>query len=257
MRSATRPLIRRSVAGRPAARWSVAGRPAAQRWVARRPAARWWVAGRPAARWSTAAVAALLVLLAGCAGGGDGDAAAPPDATEEPAPALAACDGLTSPPPNAPERPADSDAVDGSDGMALPALTLPCFIDDVPFDLSRLRGPAVVNLWASFCLPCLDELPALQRLADRAGDRVHVVGVVTADSRTKAAWLADDLDLTFASLYDREERLSVALGRYGLPVTAFVDGQGRVVHVYQGEPFDDQRLAGLIEEHLGVAVESG
>lgn len=195
-----------------------------------------------------ALIAAAAVLLAGCSR----DPGPGPAAAGEPVPVLsmADCAALTAPPPDAP-------ATAGHSADQLPELTLPCFVDEQPFPLAQLRGPAVVNLWASFCLPCLEELPVLQRFADRAAGQVHVVGVVTADSHTKAAWLADDLDLRFPSLYDRDERLSIALGRYGLPVTAFVDAQGRLVHVYQGEPFDDQRLGALVEEHLGVAVEGG
>jgi thiol-disulfide isomerase/thioredoxin len=212
----------------------------------------------------------MALVLTGCTGG-DGDLGA----GEPPVSPLASCDGLTAPPPGSePGRPdsgqrdsgqpdpGQRDSAPANPGLpppaaALPPLSLSCFTGGEPFALAQLRGPAVVNLWASWCPPCRDELPALQRLADRAAGRVHVVGVVTADTRARAAALAADLDLRFPALHDPDEELLAAAGRVGLPVTLFVDREGGLRHVYQGEPFDEHRLTELVEQYLQVSVPAG
>jgi thiol-disulfide isomerase/thioredoxin len=95
--------------------------------------------------------------------------------------ALAGCTAEAQP-PAAPASPfadcAELTPTAGSTGK-LPDLTLPCFTGGRPVGLADLRGPAVINLWASWCGPCRTELPAMQRLADQAGDRLRVVGVDT------------------------------------------------------------------------------
>jgi len=114
----------------------------------------------------------------------------------------------------------------------------------------------VINLWASWCHPCRKELPVFQHLADTMGERVHVVGVDTRDERESAQSLAADLGITYPNLVDRDELLRTALGRSTLPLTLFVDGQGRIRHVHDAGALDDDALAGLLQRHLGVAMAS-
>jgi cytochrome c biogenesis protein CcmG/thiol:disulfide interchange protein DsbE len=188
----------------------------------------------PGARWFAPSL--LLVLLAGCTPSGS-TADAPAEVTP-----FADCTALTAAPSGAPA---------GSSAVGLPDVTLPCFTGGKPVRLADLRGPAVVNLWAVWCLPCRDELPAMQRLADRTAGRLHVVGVNTRDDRPAAASFAVDKGITIPTLYDRDERLRLALGRTGLPITVFVDGSGHT-HVYNSVGLTDATLAELVAEHTGV-----
>jgi thiol-disulfide isomerase/thioredoxin len=134
----------------------------------------------------------------------------------------------------------------------LPDLELPCFTGEQPVRLTGLRGPAVINLWASWCEPCREELPAMQRLADRTAGRLTVLTVDTGDRRDAAASFAAAKDVSLPTLYDRERKLASALGRITLPVTVFVDASGRT-HV-DPMPFDDARLAATVAERTGVTV---
>jgi thiol-disulfide isomerase/thioredoxin len=154
---------------------------------------------------------------------------------------LAGCDGLDSPPPRA------GPAVTG-EGEDLPELELSCFTGGEPFNLGALRGPAVVNLWASWCPPCREELPALQRYADAHTGQVHVLGVITADSRDAATALAADLGISLPGLTDPDATLRARLGGV-LPVTLFVDAAGQVRHVHPGA-LDEAEVAALVTEHL-------
>jgi cytochrome c biogenesis protein CcmG, thiol:disulfide interchange protein DsbE len=137
-------------------------------------------------------------------------------------------------------------------GSALPDISLPCFTGGAPVRLAEVRGPAVINLWASWCEPCRAELPVIQALADKGQGRVHVLGVDVGDSREAAASFAAGRDVSFPTLYDRDRQLLAALGRITLPVTVFLDSAGRTyVHP---TPVDARSLSELLRTHTGVAV---
>jgi len=91
-------------------------------------------------------------------------------------------------------------------------ITLPCFAGGAAVRLGALGKPAVLNLWASWCGPCRSELPVIQRYADASGGAVAVLGVVTGDTRTAAASFAEDVGVTFPSVFDKDS----AVQRSGL-----------------------------------------
>ncbi|GAA4933433.1 TlpA family protein disulfide reductase [Actinoplanes utahensis] len=176
-----------------------------------------------------AAIAAVL-LLSGCT------AAVDPDEPEIPSP-FALCDGLTTATPAASE---------------IPDISLRCFTGGADVRLRDLRGPAVINLWASWCGPCRDELPVIQGLADRAQGRFTVIGVNTGDSRNKAASFAADHAVTFPTLFDQDKRLLGALRTTMLPATVFIDADGRMdVH---RAAMDVDQVIEQVKKHFGVTV---
>lgn len=191
-------------------------------------------------RFLLAVVAVPLLLAAGCA-------ARPEPPVDAAAPPFADCGALA-------ESPAGAGGGASAPTNRLPDLELPCFTGGAAVPLRALRGPVVINLWASWCAPCRAELPAFQRLADRAGDRLHVVGVDTRDRPAAAQSLATDLGLTFPTLADPGEELRVAVNRAALPVTVFVDASGRVRHIHDSAALDDRALADLVARHLDVQV---
>jgi thiol-disulfide isomerase/thioredoxin len=195
-----------------------------------------------------ALVGVLLLAAGGCQGSGEDPAPAGVDQPHVSSP-LAACDQLASPPVRAGSGAAAGDT--GAD--PLPELVLACLTGGEPFPLADLRGPAVVNLWASWCPPCREELPALQRYADQRAGRVHVLGVVTADRPERAAALATDLGIRFPGLADPDGRVRAALGEFLLPLTLLVDAAGRVRYVHRTGALDQPELARLVRDHLGVA----
>ena len=185
------------------------------------------------------AVVAIAVLAAACTSRAS---PATPSSSGSTEPVLAACP--------APAAPAAADA--------LPDLSLPCLgaaegAATVP--LRRLTGrPMVVNLWASWCGPCREELPALARLSRTAGDRLRVVGVASLDVPANSVSFAADTRLPFPSLQDRDGDLERGLRRNGLPVTVLVRPGGTVAYVYQGAPLTDTTLRELVRDKLGVHV---
>ncbi|GIM95038.1 TlpA family protein disulfide reductase [Paractinoplanes toevensis] len=135
---------------------------------------------------------------------------------------------------------------------SLPDLELPCFTGKKQVDLRSLAGPAVINLWASWCEPCRRELPVMQQLAATAGDRLTVLGVDTGDGREAGASFAADKDVTFPTLFDEDRKLVNAVGGINLPVTVFLDATGKTyVNLL---PLDAAKLTAMVKEHTGVAV---
>lgn len=152
-----------------------------------------------------------------------------------------------------PCRPGDGEPV--PDG--LPRLTLPCFGGGDDVDLSSLRGPMVVNVWAVNCGPCRTEMPILQTFHERHGEDVPVVGIDYEDVQTVAAMsLVQETGVTYPLLADPQSELQGAdpfPGLMGLPLFAFVDEQGRATVVAGGVESLDE-LVDLVDVHLGVEL---
>lgn len=211
---------------------------------------------RPSRRRRGLALLLVPVLLAaaGCTAGAEEKESTPSGrqqaAANRPSP-FQDCSALGAPPASA--APAGLPAAP-ADAPALPELTLSCFTGGAPVALRDLRGPAVVNVWASWCPPCRKELPAFQRLSERAAGQLTVLGVNSQDSRDAAQSIGEDFGIRFPVLVDQGESLKRELNRKAIPLTVFVDGQGRVRHVDSSGALDDARLAALVRKHLGLAV---
>ncbi|HSU03670.1 MAG TPA: TlpA disulfide reductase family protein [Nocardioides sp.] len=149
--------------------------------------------------------------------------------------------------------PGDGDAVDGG----LPAVTLPCLGGGPDVDLSTLRGPMVINLWAANCGPCEKEMPALEAFHQQYGDRVAVLGVDFNDVHpARALQLAEDTGVTYPSVADPGGELMVedtfAVVRRGLPGFVFVDETGAVVGQSSGGVDSVAEIEELVAEQLGI-----
>jgi thiol-disulfide isomerase/thioredoxin len=141
-----------------------------------------------------------------------------------------------------------------ADGELSGVAPIECFTGGT-LDLGRAPGaPTVLNLWASWCGPCREELPLVQQLADLAGDRVRVVGVISQDGVPQAASFADDAGVTLPGAFDGQGDVAAALGLRGLPHTVFLAADGSVAFVRTGAVESLDELRGLVAEHLGVQL---
>ena len=143
----------------------------------------------------------------------------------------------------------------------LPAMALPCFDGGRYTNIADLAGqPTVVNLWGSYCAPCLQELPALESFAKTAQGKVRVVGIVTKDRHDMAQAVIDDKKITFPMLEDQGQQFAIAASPLvskaltALPATLFVTADGRIAFAYQGPALTEDATKALVQEHLGVAV---
>ncbi len=96
--------------------------------------------------------------------------------------------------------------------------------------LSDYRGQTVVlNFWASWCVPCREEMPNLERAwREFRGDGVVVLGINVADDYDDAAAFLRDLGITYPNVFDPEQTRLTAYQVTGLPTTVFIDRQMRI-----------------------------
>ncbi|MBV8198770.1 MAG: TlpA family protein disulfide reductase [Candidatus Eremiobacteraeota bacterium] len=104
----------------------------------------------------------------------------------------------------------------------------------------------VMNLWASWCPPCREEMPDLQRLASRyAAQRVAVVGVNEGESVERARAFAAALRIHFPIWVDATERYGRTYGALGLPTTVILNRQGVIVRGFDGPLTFEQMKAAV------------
>jgi thiol-disulfide isomerase/thioredoxin len=110
-------------------------------------------------------------------------------------------------------------------------------LDGKVVDLKAMQGRVlVVNFWATWCEPCRDEMPSLQRLrAKLAGKPFEVITVNFGESAEKIAQFLDKEKVTLPVLLDRDKETAQVWGVGGLPMTFLVDAGGRVRYSVFGE----------------------
>lgn len=125
----------------------------------------------------------------------------------------------------------------------------------VPVSVPRISGtgdltigeptarPTVVNLWASWCGPCKEEMPAVERFA-AANPGVRVVGVAIDDAPDAAREFAREVGVSFPLGVDGDDRVGDEYGVTGLPTTLLLDRQGRLASTWAG-PVTEADLEGL------------
>jgi thiol-disulfide isomerase/thioredoxin len=154
---------------------------------------------------------------------------------------LAGCDRQKAEAPQAPA--ADTGMTKGVDrshkGEAAPAVKFKN-PDGGGFQLAAFKGrPVLVNLWASWCAPCIKELPTLQTLEQAQADEgklgVIAVSQDMAPQGSVDAFLGERDIGRFAAYHDAEMALSAALNVQVLPTTILYDAQGKEVWRYVGD----------------------
>jgi len=136
----------------------------------------------------------------------------------------------------------------------LPAEVLPCYAGGPGVQVSAAPGrPMLVNLWATWCAPCVDEVPELVRFAAAAGDRVGVVGVVHEDSPESVYAFARQFGINYPLVRDDAGGV---LRRYGggPPRTLLVAADGSIAHVQVGAFRNLAQLEDAVATHLGVRL---
>lgn len=124
-----------------------------------------------------------------------------------------------------------------------------------PVDSAALRGtPIVLNFYASWCTVCDRELPDFQRVSERLGGRLHVLGVNPQSNDTDAAQaqMIQRSGVTYPTLPDPQDELLRQFNTTGgLPTTVFIGADGVVRKVYNGL-LTEQLLLDQIAALLGV-----
>ena len=113
--------------------------------------------------------------------------------------------------------------------------------NDKPLNFSDLKGRVVLlNFWASWCAPCVEELPVLEQLYQRYRERgLVIVGVGIDDSAERLLAVAERLKLTYPNYLATDAKVSGLYKIGGLPESLILDAQGRVAMIpdpQSGEP---------------------
>jgi peroxiredoxin len=106
-----------------------------------------------------------------------------------------------------------------------------------PVRLGDLRGRWVLlNFWATWCPPCVQEMPSLERLSRAMAERPFTVLAISLDveGAAKVKPFAAHLGLTFPIVLDREGRVADRYGASDLPATFILDPAGQVVLAAKG-----------------------
>jgi cytochrome c biogenesis protein CcmG/thiol:disulfide interchange protein DsbE len=146
-------------------------------------------------------------------------------------------------------------------GAMAPEFTLPTLDGGNKVSSKALKGqPVVLNFWASWCLPCREEAPLLEKAWDQyRKEGVILVGVNIKDSLSGAKRFVEQFGITYPIVRDENLQLSNELGVYGLPETFFIDHEWRLLATVAGESEEDQRqtvvLGAISEEQLRSNIE--
>jgi peroxiredoxin len=121
--------------------------------------------------------------------------------------------------------------------------------------LAEQRGQVVlVNFWATWCGPCRQEMPHLNRLYDKYRSSGFVLlGVNIDDDPRAAADLAAKLGLRFPVLLDTDKKVSRVYDMSAMPATLLIDRDGRVRHIHRGyrdgvEQTYEEQVRSLLKE---------
>ena len=155
-------------------------------------------------------------------------------------PLIAGCDRQKEEAPQAPVATQDVKGADRSHkGEPAPTVKFKN-PDGEEFDLGKFKGtPVLVNLWASWCAPCIKELPTLQQL-EQAQAEEGKLGVIAvsqdmAPQGSVEAFLAERDLGRFAAYHDADMNLTSALNVQVMPTTILYDAQGRELWRYVGD----------------------
>lgn len=122
--------------------------------------------------------------------------------------------------------------------------------------IAALRGyPVVANVWASWCVPCRQEFPVLQKLSARYGKEVAFLGVNSEDSSDAAATFLREVPVPYPSYTETGKDILYSVGGSGgFPDTAFYDRSGKLLFLHQGPYRDESELEADVRRY---ALKSG
>jgi thiol-disulfide isomerase/thioredoxin len=111
---------------------------------------------------------------------------------------------------------------------------------------SFLGKPVLVNFWATWCAPCVLEMPNIQKYYEKYPGAFAVIAVNADESQVKVERFVKDMDLTFPAVLDPGSKVQALYRLRGYPTTYFIDSQGVVRFRHIGMLTESQ-----LEEYLG------
>ncbi len=139
-----------------------------------------------------------------------------------------------------------------TDATKTSGTTLECLDGNSKVLLESIKGPALINVWGSWCIPCRQEMPYLRALA--ATGKVQIIGidVEEADMESARKFVVDQ-GMTWPNLYDKDGSTKSSFGM-GVPVTWYLNSESEVTYKHIGVLKSKDQLFGEVEKYLGIKV---
>jgi thiol-disulfide isomerase/thioredoxin len=170
------------------------------------------------------AMAVAVLLLAGCS-----------SPSEKIAGEVVSCESILS---SATENSIMLDCLDGTDGASI----------------NGIKGPAIINVWGSWCGPCKEEMPILRSFYEKAQGKLALIGVdVEEASIEDGRKFVKNNGITWPNLYDADGKSRAYFGM-GVPVTWFIAADGSVAYKHIGVFKNEIELISMTSKYLGVKL---
>lgn len=118
-------------------------------------------------------------------------------------------------------------------GRSFPSFSLPSLYGNGTITEKDIKGPALVNIWATWCPNCYDEHTYLNKLSEQG---IKIYGINYKDKKEDAIhWLEDMKNPYVLNIVDKEGKLGIDLGVYGAPETYIIDKNGVIRYKHIGE----------------------
>ena len=111
--------------------------------------------------------------------------------------------------------------------------------------------PVVLNIFASWCAPCIDEMPAVEAVHQDLGDEVTFLGLANRDEPHRAREIVEDTGVTYPTFSDPQSSAFTFFGGINMPTTVFIQPDGDVAEVLSRTMSEDD-LRQRIADHFGV-----
>jgi thiol-disulfide isomerase/thioredoxin len=132
------------------------------------------------------------------------------------------------------------------------AVNLDCLDEGSVIDLSRVKGPVLVNVWGSWCGPCRDEMPIFVDFYSKHSESVGLIGISVEEADIQNARdFVQAYGMTWPNLYDADGATRATLGM-GVPITLFIDENGEIVYRKIGVVTTIEELENETRKYLGV-----
>src|SRR5215510_12556280 len=126
-------------------------------------------------------------------------------------------------------------------------------MDGSSVGLATFRGkPLIMNFFATWCDPCREEMPLINELAGKAGNRFVILGIAVEDSRSAVMQYAQEARLVFPIALDLNSTVKRAYRIFGPPATFFIDDQGTIRDVVIGPITLERAREGLKKAGLSL-----
>jgi cytochrome c biogenesis protein CcmG/thiol:disulfide interchange protein DsbE len=131
-------------------------------------------------------------------------------------------------------------------------LTLDCLDSSPGVNVAAIKGPAIINVWGSWCKPCKDELPFFAEFYQTMDPQIQLIGVDVEEKRIEdGRMFARTHGIMWPNLYDSSSITKKYFGM-GVPVTWFIDGDGKVLYKQVGPFKSTEELRTMTFKYFGL-----